>query len=212
MNLLKKYFTLFFPLSLAFALGSCSSSPYAALNKAGIAADKEMDKIGRDLAHRHDVHFLLSGFNPTRGMRWGVRFISDKELTINEAEILAAELIDDLMKTVSHNKTITSYVTLQAKDSEEYRLEHNKPPLAPEQVYNYDYPFLPCKFHMRLAFWDKDVNRPLAPYIAHIELVKGKVGFFYADPQTQALTQPVVITLDDLLAERISPTSGEGIH
>lgn len=44
----------------------------------------------------------------------------------------------------------------------------------------------------RLAFWDENMERSFYPYLAQIQLVDHKLYYYYADPKTQALLDPIV--------------------
>src|SRR5439155_8098674 len=40
---------------------------------------------------------------------------------------------------------------------------------------------------VRIAFWDANVERPKAPYLAEIDFYEDKFRYYEADPKTQAL-------------------------
>lgn len=44
----------------------------------------------------------------------------------------------------------------------------------------------------KIAFWDKEVNRPLFPYLADIRFFNSKFHYYYANPKNQALETPII--------------------
>ncbi len=54
---------------------------------------------------------------------------------------------------------------------------------------------------IRIAFWDEEVERPQAPYLAEIGFQHGKFIYYQADPQTQALTLVFEEAYDDAVKQ-----------
>lgn len=53
---------------------------------------------------------------------------------------------------------------------------------------------------IKIAYWDKQVNRPQPPYLAEITFLDKKFHYFQADPETQALKLVFEETYEDALA------------
>lgn len=51
----------------------------------------------------------------------------------------------------------------------------------------------------KVAYWDKNFDRPLAPYIADFRFMDGKFSYYYADPKTQALQLILTETLEEAM-------------
>ncbi len=48
------------------------------------------------------------------------------------------------------------------------------------------------KLGFKIGFWNENVDRPLAPYLAHILVADRTVKYYYADSNTQALQEPPI--------------------
>ena len=53
---------------------------------------------------------------------------------------------------------------------------------------------------IKIAYWDKQVNRPQPPYLAEITFLDEKFHYYQADPETQALKLVFEETYEDALA------------
>lgn len=118
--------------------------------------DADMFKIGLKLQQKHNIHLLLATSNPGGGLhQWGLRFISDKQMTLKESEELIAHVIADFMEHVRSDKKLLE---------ERVRRVHTE--YRGADLYFRDHPCDPRYFFVRLTFWDKDLNRVLPPYVA----------------------------------------------
>jgi len=150
---------------------SCDTKPRYAL-----------DRLGTELAKKHELTFLNSGlgilidFDPAI---WVLNFTSCQALTIEQARPLIADLSYQLLYKAHHDKLFAKYCQLSAGP-------HRSPDVEDKLL------------GIRLAFWDQNINRPLYPYLAQIRLADSKVYYYYADPQTQALQEAKVESLNEL--------------
>lgn len=132
------------------------------------------EAFGPVVAERCGVHHLLTGGGAMvdeKHVMWTYAFTSNRALTIKEARPLALHIADEIWK--------------YAECNEQSFTEYHKKPMTRS------------RFGYKLAFWDPQVNRPLSPYLAQINLVGDQLLYFYADPVTQALLPPVKETLDE---------------
>jgi hypothetical protein len=69
---------------------------------------------------------------------------------------------------------------------------------------------IPEQFAYRISFWDENIDRPVAPYIAEIRLLDGKLSYFTAD-DNQQLVLVFEESFADSLANRptVSATESE---
>ena len=121
-----------------------------------------------------------------KDLLWAFVVVDSRNMTLEEAKQLAAHML----------KTILEAVRAELPLFEDYfiRLNREYPERDPSHL-------SPRNFGFRVAFWDKNMDRPFPPYIAQIQAVDGWVSFYYADPKTQALEQPPAakISYEELL-------------
>lgn len=115
----------------------------------------------------------ITGDPDTERSPWALLVTSDKLMTVEEGIVLAQAYGAKLMDLMEENVLF-----------ERLRGHYNK---GREQKMT-----LKNCLAFRLAFWDANVNRPLAPYLAEIRLVKGEFKCYYANPKTQALEDPPI--------------------
>ncbi|GAB4188065.1 MAG: hypothetical protein Tsb0015_07580 [Simkaniaceae bacterium] len=141
---------------------------------------KEFSRIGKELGEKYEMNFLystLGGLVFSKNCLWALSLTSDKKMTLEEGEKLAAQLIKDLLEESKKTGVFKEY----AQQSERHHFSSNL-------------------FGFRLAFWDENVDRPDAPYLSQIRFADDHVYFYYADPKTKALTEPVVKNLQEILS------------
>ena len=59
--------------------------------------------------------------------------------------------------------------------------------------------FVPEQLAYRISFWDENIDRPVAPYIAEIRLLDGKLSYFTADENQQ-----LVLVFEESFADSMS--------
>lgn len=140
----------------------------------------QLDKLGKEFAKKHQMKFLnCSGRSYLTGSDeclWSLNLISRENMTIEEARPIVKLLTTKLLEKMYNDPLFKNF---QVRS-----LETNKEPKY-EALTDHSMGF-------RLSFWDKEMNRPLYPYLAQIRLAEGKLFYHYADPKTQALLDPVV--------------------
>lgn len=131
-----------------------------------------MDAYSKKFAAEHQLEIVSSGGCSMRDScicKWWLNLISRQQLTLEEARSLAADLSSRLL----------------------YILHHYPSPPHWHQVRDEFVGF-------RLTFWDQNTDRPLYPCIAQVKLLEGKLYYYYADPVTQALQEPIIESLCSL--------------
>jgi hypothetical protein len=150
-------------------------------------AKNSLKNEGKKLAKKYDLEIigdglaLASDISGSKDGRWALSFTSKEALTIDEARPIIMDISYKLLYSFYHDPTFSKYYQYSKKE----------------------YPFLhatmdPNEIGFRLAFWNKDVNRPLYPYLAQVRLADSKIYYHYADPETQALQPPIVESLESL--------------
>lgn len=137
-----------------------------------------LDAFGERLAKAYQLEFLNSGLGLLADAKegiWALNLVSREQMTIEEGRQLAKAISQKLLCKVFQDPLFAQYCLKSDGKDTTLRKEH---------------------VAFRLAFWDKDTNRPLYPYLAQIRLADGNLYYHYADPETQALQEPLVEALD----------------
>lgn len=143
---------------------------------------QSIDQFAKKWAKQHQMQFLNSScgiLSNGQNVLWDISLVSRQQLTLEEAREVAKDLTHSFLCKVYHDP-------LFAQDCQEsFRAKGDKE-LREEYV------------GFRLAFWDQNMDRPLFPYVAQVRLADGCLFIHYADPQTQALQDPLVEPLEAL--------------
>ncbi len=179
------YFALLF---IILFLPGCSAEDYNPIWKYN-PSWASFARLSKRLANQHHMRLIGSGTGVLvdgEKVRWAFSVVDGRKLTLEEAKILAADLLKDVFKSVMSDPLYEAY----------FKKLNKEEPGHPSQT-SREY------FGFRVAFWDKNMDRPLAPYVAQIRAVDGRVEFYYADPETQALQTPAALTIsyEDLLSQ-----------
>lgn len=141
-------------------------------------ARKHLDEFGEAWAKQHQMYYLgncTGGLVDSTDCGWSVNFIDNHNTNLADAKVKAKALAEILWKRVASDP---SFITVQKMHASHYSWA--SPNLSIERI------------GFKIAFWDENVERPLPPYIAQIQFRHGKLLYFYADPATQALKEPIV--------------------
>lgn len=108
---------------------------------------------------------------------WCSKYIvNGHKLTIEEMRPIILNAVHFLWLKVTDEKSFSRYLQCQAFIK--------KVPSIPLTI-NY--------FGMRVDLWDERNNRYLYPYLSQVLLKGGKIHYYYADPDTQALQKPGIV-------------------
>lgn len=158
-----------------------------------VNASKARDKFATQFAKKHDLEFLFGALGDMADAdraNWGLSLVSRKLMTIEEARKLSTELSYQFLYLMYHDPVFVEYCKTVAAEYAGHPKWAGHDNTCPDLKNEY--------IAFRLAFWDKDNNRPLYPYVAQVRLADGKLYYHYADPVTQALQDPIVESLESL--------------
>ena len=148
--------------------------------KMKIEFDKFADKVASD-NHMVKLKIGHGGLVDGKKSRWTVHWVSDEKMNLDQAKILASSIYKTMWKEIYDNAVFLSHLKERAIDDSSIKIK-----IEPQMV------------GFKINFWDEDVNRPICPYISQIRLADGLFYYYFADPETQALTQPIVQSLESL--------------
>lgn len=146
--------------------------------------DALAEKFGKDLARKNKMIYLNQGVGAivdSHNVAWDISLIQYNSITIEEAKPIAKNMICNFFELVEQEPVFA--ITL--KDCVEKKGVSNK--LGTSLIIE--------RLGIQITFWDKDINRPLYPYIAKIKILEGKILYYYANPD-QSLRDPLVTYLD----------------
>lgn len=144
---------------------------------------KSMDAFCTQLAKKYQLTFLMLGNKKlvhTQTYSWSASFASNDSMTLDAGRETVVSLTSELWKEFNSNR----YYLAEAIYT--YERGWRKTPTPTSDMLG-----------IKIAFWDANVDRPLHPYLACILVANNKIQYFYADPATQALQEPIVETLDE---------------
>lgn len=147
--------------------------------------DKELKTYAKQLKSQHQMELIGLGVSSLIGkgdLLYAMSFTHPGKLTLEEGKKLAKEISTTLMHEMPKKKLFIDYYAIVN--------EFKKNELPQDKWLGY-----------KISFWDEDVNRPLYPYLAQIRFAQKKVFFYYADPKTQALSEPIEIKIETLLCK-----------
>lgn len=138
------------------------------------------DCVAENLAKKYRLQLISSSggvlIDSKKGL-WAVGFVARYPMTLEQVRPMIADMARTFLWNMYH---LPIYAAVQKTSLS------SKYPLS-----NYHVGF-------KLAFWDSNMDRPLAPHLAQVKFVDGKVHYYYADPKTQALQEPIVEELESL--------------
>lgn len=118
---------------------------------------------------------------PNHYILFGLWLRSYAKQNLQEARLEAVTLVQDFWKTIEHDtRSIVSF-------------EQSKKFMPPEYRDRLSLNLVGVK----IAYWDKNVNRPLPPYISEVTFYNSTFCYYEADPRTQALRIVLEESFDD---------------
>lgn len=165
--------SLFALLLLFAAFSSCAPRGYPP----DMAQQKSLKSSCKELCKQHQLELIANSLGYVvdaeyaKKSRWGLTFTSPHHCTIDEARAIALDLKFCLLNRMYSDPVFAEGWT---------RYDSRHP-----ELYNGSLAF-------KIAFWDENVNRPLFPYVAQMRYINDAFYYFYADPETQSLLEPIV--------------------
>ena len=134
-----------------------------------------IEDFARDRAKQLGMRFLFAGDDSRAEEAYvGFSLTDTKNVAFDQGKSIAQQLSKDFVAFIRTTPCIQAIV-----------LEMNKQRRNPE-LYEQ---FLMKNTSFRIAFRNKEMDRPKAPYLAEIQFYEGKIHYYEADPVTQALKE-----------------------
>jgi|GEM_PF-2085473 len=148
---------------------------------------KTFEEFAEQTSEKYELEWFRMGIGFAAGVgrlidsyrcHYAFNFISSKSLDHDEVQVLATNIAHDLVEWMFNNKAYAEWLV------ESHKIMPKSYPSTEPEVENVGF---------KLTFWDENVDRPLAPYIAQVRFVEGELRYYYADPETQALKEPPLV-------------------
>lgn len=149
-------------------------------------ADKQLKKDALKLCKKYKLDFLSISDSRILESKdehadYTINMMSHREMTKEEVRELTKSFLQDLWRDL---KASPIYVEC-AIESWKFKKIKEKP-------------LHPLVMGIKLSFWDEQMDRRGAPYISLIKVMEGKFFYYYADPATQKLQEPIVETFEEM--------------
>lgn len=144
-----------------------------------VKPNQALEVVGRQVAAMYDLCLLNISFGEladAKQAKWALSFTSRAKMTIPDVRPMVATMIRTFLFKIYQDPVFLEY----------YQKSTTSKQLGNDSV------------AFKLAFWDENVDRPLAPFLAQVRYADGVVYYHYANPSTQALQEPVVETIESL--------------
>ncbi len=112
---------------------------------------------------------------------WGVLFSNSNSMTIDQARYVMVDMVQNCLNSI-YQESIFKEALLEHPSQKEINIKTIEQYLG-----------------IKVATWDKDVNRPMRPYIADMIYQNGSISYFYANPDTQALELALTETFGEAI-------------
>jgi hypothetical protein len=152
-------------------------------------AYKVLIPAAKSVAKTYELKLLSVGLGSSIAednarMPWGIRFMGEQKLTLEEGKIFGTKIATFFLSTIEKNPNCMNYYITREK-----YFNPKKTPAPTESVSE-------NSLALKIAFWDKNVDRYPHPYLAEIRLINSHLYFYYTNPETQALEEPIIEKLD----------------
>lgn len=137
--------------------------------------------FAKNLAKKYQMEYLNVGVGyivDSRVVAFDTSLVDHRALTLEQARPIVVAMLHDAIREFYQNPNYAAY----------FKKRH-------EQLKWYSPEVSPKRFGMKIAFWNKDVNRPPPPYLSQIKISEGLIHYFYAQPD-QSLGPPTTETFD----------------
>lgn len=142
--------------------------------------NKELEKFANILAQKHGMKLLLTGTGhlvDQKDTRKGFSFIDGCQMTIEQGRPIAVSMINAFWHKFNNDPLFETYM-----------LRSERPRL-----------FFSYAFGMKISYWDKNYDRPLAPFLSQIRVIEDKIQYYYASPKDQSLELTLTETIADAM-------------
>lgn len=141
-------------------------------------ARKNLTQLSEKVALKYGIQFMTCGLGDMVDYPksfWCIKYMIQHPTTLEEMRPITQNIYSSIWKNINIDPVFDNF--LEAKD------------------YSYDVPKQPLTsdlLTLKIVFWDQDMNRPLKPYLAQVSVKENKIYYYYADPKTQALQDPII--------------------
>lgn len=138
-----------------------------------------LEAVGQQLGASQNLCLLNLSYGQlanAKKAQWALSYTSSAKMTIADVRPMVAMMVRTFLCKIYQDPIFMEY----------YQKAKLKSQFGPDSI------------AFKLAFWDENVDRPIAPYLAQVRFADGVVCYYYADPCTQVLQEPVVETLESL--------------
>lgn len=167
-----------------FSSGYCKDA-FLSLCKKCVDLDtqsrKNFSKTAEKIAADYNFQFMTCGLGnmiEDSDALWCGKFLVQYPITLEEMRPIAQNIYAQLWKKMNVDPVFDDYLEM-------YALSHASLNI-PKQ------PLTPNLLTLKIIFWDQDMNRPLKPYLAQVSVKENKIHYYYADPKTQTLQDPII--------------------
>jgi hypothetical protein len=150
----------------------------------GMANERFFKIFAQNLAKKYKMEYLNIGVGTivdSNVVALDTSLVDHRSLTLEQARPIVVAMIRDLLHEVYHNPAYAAYLKKNG-----------------QEIAWYDPVLSPKRFGIKIAFWDKDVNRPSPPYLSQIKISEGLIHYFYANPD-QSLGTPFTETFEQAM-------------
>lgn len=161
-----------------FAFVVLCSATHFPVFKEGVSRHKPLDGFGRQIANNYHLQYIKSGGSrlvDNQKVIWSLYFVDDSYKTLEQLRPQIEEIIKEFWQKISHDAYYAQELKRLAKNGNWQSSKIN-----PDQI------------GLKIAFWNPEMKRPEAPFVAQVKVVDEKVYYYYADPNSQALQDPIV--------------------
>lgn len=136
--------------------------------------DIAIENFGRSFARSNDLKLIIVGdtTDAAKYKTYGLSFMSQKRLSLQEGRDISVALVGDLLKTAQKDHDVQSYVRWAASDSPSTAQE-TEPTLYTVGI--------------KISFWTESMERQKPPYLAEICFYDDTFHFYERDPDTEVL-------------------------
>jgi hypothetical protein len=145
--------------------------------------NKLSEKLAILLSKKNSLKYLGIGtgdyFDIDKTEIWGINFASQERLNLDQGR----ELVKNLTQEIWDYFNVKREYAIHRAD--EYSNKFSDSPYI-----------IPSLVGFKISFWDESIDRILPPHIAEIKVYEGHVYYYFADPETQYLKEPIVETFE----------------
>ena len=167
---------------LLIALASCAPEKIDR-SKHDLGQEVDWERFADKVERKNDLQILgkycSTHLVEAENTGWTLQLMTNDQETIEEGRVRIASLIEQAWRELHSRPHYQGLYDEMAA--------HNKridPTMKIERI------------GIKLSYWDEQWDRHLHPYLSQTIVKDGKIYYYYADPDTQALQEPIVEIID----------------